>query len=261
MNDQNFEFSKQVFETLNYTIQTSNSNLKNYENLAFSLQTIKDQAPAIKVEMKQDSTHQASLYFYGQISDDYGIKDLKLYYYPVADASNIKDLTLPSNTTTFQEFTHAFPSNLELIDDTAYALYFEVSDNDPFHKNKTTRSRVFNYNSKSENTIQELQLEEQSELTTAFQKALNTLSEQDKQLNELSQNQKEKEQLNFSDQQKLKSFLERQQAQDKMLKDFNKKMQDNLNQFEKSKEEDPFKEQLENDWKPSKKHLKRMKSY
>ena len=245
MNDQKFEFSKQVFETLNYTIQTSNSKLKNYENLAFSLQTIKDQSPAIKVEMKQDSTYQASLYFYGQISDDYGINDLKLYYYPVADASNIKQLILPSNTTPFQEFTHVFPSGLELIDDTAYALYFEVSDNDPFHKNKTTRSRVFSYNSKSESTIQELQLEEQSELTTAFQKALNSLSEQDKNLNEISQNQKEKEQLNFSDQQKLKSFLERQQAQEKILKDFNKKMQDNLSQFEKSKEEDPFKEQLE----------------
>ena len=245
MNDQNFEFTKQVFETLNYTIQTSNSKLKNYENLAFSLQAIKDQSPAIKVEMKKDSTYQEALYFYGQISDDYGIKDLKLHYYPLADASNIKEQSLPSNTTPFQEFTHSFPSGLELIDDTAYALYFEVSDNDPFHKNKSTRSRVFNYNSKSETTIKDIQLEEQSELTTAFQKALNTLSEQDKNLNEISQNQKEKEQLNFSDQQKLKSFLERQQVQDKMLKDFNKKMQDNLNQFEKTKEEDPFKEQLE----------------
>ena len=245
MSNQKFQFKKQVFETLNYTIQTSNDKLKNYENLSFSLQTIKDQMPAIKVEMKQDSTYQASLYFYGQISDDYGINALKLFYYPVSDITNIKELVLPSNATTFQEFTQVFPSDLELIDDTAYALYFEVFDNDPFHKNKSTRSRVFNYNSKSEDTIQELQLEEQSELTTAFQKALNTLSEQDKNLNEISQNQKEKEQLNFSDQQKLKSFLERQQAQDKLLKDFNKKMKENLNQFEKSKEKDSFKEQLE----------------
>lgn len=242
---QNFQFTKQVFQSLNYTIQTSNTKLTNYENLAFSLQTIKDQLPTIKVEMKQDSTYQESLYFYGQVSDDYGINDLKLFYYPQADASNVQELILPSNAATFQEFTHAFPSNLQLQDDTAYALYFEVSDNDPFHNNKTSRSRVFNYNTKSENTIQELQLEEQNELTTAFQKQLNTLSEQDKNLNEISQNQKEKEQLNYTDQQKLKSFLERQQAQDKLLKDFNKKMKDNLNQFEKSKEEDPFKEQLE----------------
>ena len=242
---QKFKFTKQVFKPLNYTIQTSNSKLKNYENLAFSLQTIKDQSPTLKVQMKQDSTYQKSLYFYGQISDDYGIKNLKLYYYPTSDASNVKELILPSNTSTFQEFTQVFPSNLELLDDTPYALYFAVSDNDPFHNNKSTRSRVFNYNSKSENTIKDLQLEEQSELNTAFQTALNTLSEQDKILEGLSQNQKEKEQLNFSDQQKLKSFLERQQAQDKLLKEFNKKMQDNLNQFVKSKEEDPFKEQLE----------------
>ena len=243
--DQKFQFTKQVFESLNYTIQTSNSKLKNYENLAFSLQTIKDQMPTIKVEMKQDSTYQKSLYFYGQISDDYGINDLKLYYYPVAESDNIKAQSLPSNANPFQEFTHVFPSNLELMEDVVYALYFEVSDNDPFHNNKTTRSRIFNYNAKSETTLQELQLEEQKALSTSFQKALNTLSEQDKNLNEISRNQKEKEQLNFSDQQKLKSFFERQQAQDKLLKEFNKKMKDNLNQFEQSKEKDPFKEQLE----------------
>jgi len=242
---QTFHYSQRVFEPLNYTIQTSNAKLKNYENLSFSIQTLKDQSPAIKVEMKKDSTYQESLYFYGQLSDDYGIRALKLYYYPVADASSVKTLDLPVTPSAFQEFTHVFPSNLELIDDTAYALYFEVSDNDPFHKNKTTRSRVFNYNSKSENTIQDLQLKEQNELSDAFQKALTTLSKQNKNLNEISRNQKEKEQLNFSDKQKLKSFLERQQAQDKILKNFNKKMQDNLNQFEKPKKEDPFKAQLE----------------
>ena len=244
-NAQTFYYSQRVFDPLNYTIQTSNAKLKNYENLSFSIQTVKDQSPAIKVEMKKDSTYRESLYFYGQLSDDYGIRALKLHYYPIADASSIKTLDLPATPSAFQEFTHAFPSNVELIDDTAYALYFEVSDNDPFHKNKTTRSRVFNYNSKSENTIQDLQLKEQNELSDAFQKALNTLSKQDKNLNEISRNQKEKAQLNFSDKQKLKSFLERQQAQDKMLKNFNKKMKDNLNQFEKSKKEDPFKAQLE----------------
>jgi hypothetical protein len=243
--DQKFQFTKQVFESLNYTIQTSNRKLKNYENLAFSLQTIKDQMPTIKVEMKQDSTYQKSLYFYGQISDDYGINGLKLYYYPVADPDNIKEQSLPANATPFQEFTHVFPSNLELIEDAAYALYFEVSDNDPYHNNKTTRSRIFNYNTKSETTLQELQLEDQKTLSSSFQKALNSLSEQDKNLKEISQNQKEKEQLNFSDQQKLKSFFERQQAQDNLLKEFNKKMKDNLNQFEQSNEKDPFKEQLE----------------
>ena len=243
--NQNFYYSKQVFETLDYTIQTSNSRLKNYENLSFSLQTIKDQLPTINVEVKQDSTLQESLYFYGQISDDYGISSLKLFYYPVNETTNISEFVMPSNRAAFQEFTLAFPSNLALIDDTAYALYFEVVDTDPFHKNKATRSRVFNYNSKSENTIQDLQLKEQSDLSSAFQKALNTLSEQDKNLTQLSKNQKEKDQLNFSDLQKLKSFIERQQAQDKMLKNFNKKMQENLNQFEKSKEEDPFKEALE----------------
>ena len=71
------------------------------------------------------------------------------------------------------------------------------------------------------------------------------MAEQDQSLKELSQNQKQTPQLNFSDQQKLKSFLERQKVQDQMLKKFNNKMKKNLNQFNKSKKKDPFKEQLE----------------
>ena len=244
-NNQKFQFSKQLFESLSYTIQTSNAQLKNYENLAFTIQTIKDQRPTIKVEMKQDSTYQETLFFYGQISDDYGINSLKLHYYPMDDPTKSKSLLLPADVQTFQEFTYAFPSNLELIEDTAYALYFEVFDDDPFHQNKSTRSRVFNYNSKSQNTLEELQLQEQNELSTAFQKALNSMAEQDQSLKELSQNQKQTPQLNFSDQQKLKSFLERQKVQDQMLKKFNNKMKKNLNQFNKSKKKDPFKEQLE----------------
>jgi hypothetical protein len=43
--------------------------------------------------------------------------------------------------------------------------------------------------------------------------------------------QEEKEQFEFKDQQNVKDFVERQKKQDEMMKEFAKKMKDNLDQL------------------------------
>ena len=241
---QKFTFNKQVFQSQGYTIETSNSKLKRFESLDYSIGVIKDQLPRIDVEMKKDSTLQQTLYFYGQVSDDYGIRELKLYYYPTDDPSNLKALSLPFAKKSPQEFTAVFPSSLELIDDTPYSLYFEVLDNDPINNYKSTRSRIFKFQSKSLEALETRQINAQRALSSAFQKALKAQAQQDKNLKEISENQKETPKLDYNDKRKLNRFLERQKAQDKLLEKFNKTMQDNLNQFKK-KDKDVFKEQLQ----------------
>jgi len=67
-----FEYSKSVYNNLNYNLSTSNHNLQNYENLAFSIGVVKDEYPELNLKMERDSVDLQSLYFYGQISDDYG---------------------------------------------------------------------------------------------------------------------------------------------------------------------------------------------
>ena len=78
-----FESSKRIFNTYNYNISSSNKNLKDYENLAFSLKVIKDQYPSLDVAAKTDSLDLQTLYFFGKASDDYGLTNLKLVYYPL----------------------------------------------------------------------------------------------------------------------------------------------------------------------------------
>ena len=242
--NQQFTYSKQVFSSQSYTIQTSNLNLANFETLDYFISVIKDKPPKIQVQMKRDSTLEAPLYFYGQVSDDYGLRELNLHYFPTDNPNGIKRISLPITQGSFLEFTHSFPSNLALLDDTAYSLYFEVFDNDPIHNYKTTRSRTFRYNHKSEAQIEALRINEQSQVSSALQKALKALAREDKTLKEISKNQKETPRLNYTDQLKLKQFLERQKSQDKLLERLNKTMQKNLSQFKKD-DTDPFKKQLQ----------------
>ena len=73
-----FEASRKVYSNLDYSITTSNNRLVNYENLAFKIDVIKDGYPEIELKMQTDSLDLQTLYFYGQVSDDYGFSKLQL---------------------------------------------------------------------------------------------------------------------------------------------------------------------------------------
>ena len=67
-------------KSLDYNLKTSNENIRDYEDLAFSIDVIRDEYPELSVQMHQDSLDVETMFFYGQTSDDYGLRDLKLVY-------------------------------------------------------------------------------------------------------------------------------------------------------------------------------------
>ena len=253
---QKFTHAQQVFRPLEYSIITSNSKLKNFESLDYFINVAKDKPPLIRVQMKRDSTLQERLYFYGQVSDDYGVRSLKLHYYPTESPNNRTAIQLSLTQTSPQEFTFVFPNSRNLLQDTAYSIYFEVLDNDRLHGYKSTRSRTFNYNQKSNTELAVLRINQQGELSTALQKALKIMAEQGQKLKKISISQKESPRLNYSDQLKLKQFIERQKSQDKLLEKLNQTMRRNLKQFKKE-EKDVFKEQLQKRLKAQQEELKK----
>ena len=241
----NFELSKRLYNHFDYSLSTSNSNLKNYENLAFRIDVVKDEFPELNLKMEVDSLDLQTLYFYGQISDDYGFSKLQMVYYPVNEESKKQAESIPISNTNIDEFITAFPNNLNIEPGIAYELYFQVFDNDAVNRYKQTKSSVFTYRKRTKEEEEEKKLEEQSETIKDLNKSLEKFEEQDKKLEELSKTQKEKSSLNFNDKKKLESFLKRQAQQDEMMKNFNKKLKDNLEDFQKENtEKDIFKEDL-----------------
>ncbi|WP_372754064.1 hypothetical protein [Mariniflexile sp.] len=253
-----FKTSKRVFNNFNYAISTSNKSIKNYENLAFNIEVVKDEYPVINVKVKTDSLDLQSLYFHGQVSDDYGFSKLQLVYYPANDESKKKIQNIGLSNSNVSEFINAFPNNLPIEAGVPYELYFQVFDNDAIKKFKSTKSNVFYFRKRTKEEETTKQLNEQSESIKDLNKSLKKFDEQDKQLQELSKTQKEKEQLSFNDKAKLESFLKRQKQQDEMMKSFNKKLKDNLEAFDKdSKKEDVFKEDLKQRLKENEEQLQK----
>ncbi len=256
-NKEDFAFKKGVFKKLDYAITTSNKNLKDYENLSFTLGGIKDEFPEISVESKQDSVTSQKVYFLGRVSDDYGLTKLQLAYYPSGDDQQKKKVSLALNKSNFDQFVYAFPGNIQLEEGISYEYYFEIFDNDALHNYKSSKSAMYSFRKLTKDEIENEQLKNQENTVNGLDKSLENMKEQDKKLEELSKTQKEKNELNWNDKKKLENFIKRQKQQEEMMKNFSKELKENLENFQpENKEEDPFKEQLENRLQENEEQLK-----
>ncbi len=239
-----FKHTQRVFSNLDYEITTSNSTIKNYDNLSFILNVRKDQYPELNLKSEIDSVDNETIYFLGRVSDDYGLTKLRLVYFDDKNTSDRITRNIPINGSGFDEFVYAFPGDLNLKEGVSYEFFFEVFDNDAIHKFKSTKSQVFNFRQLTKKEKEDKLLQKQNEAISGLNKSLKKFKEQEKELGGLSKIQKEKERLDFNDKKKLEDFLQRQKRQEKMMQDFSKKLKDNLDQFEKDKEEEPFKDAL-----------------
>ena len=252
-----FNLTKRLFKSLDYSLQTSNKHLKDYENLSFSIHVIRDEYPELNVKMEQDSLDSQTLYFYGQVSDDYGLSKLQLVYYPSDSDKEKKTERLIISKSNFDEFVSVFPNQLNLEEGMSYDLYFEVFDNDALSNYKSTKSNTFSYRKLTKDEVEQEQLKEQTETIDNLNNSLEKLEEQDEELKEFSKTQKEKSELNFNDKKKLENFIKRQKQQDEMMKNFNKQLKENLEDFQKENKEDPFKENLKQRLEENQEQLKK----
>jgi len=253
-----FEAQKRIFSNTDYSISTSNDQLKDYENLAFSINVIKDSYPEMNVKMEKDSLDNQTLYFLGQVSDDYGLSKLQLVYYPSKNPSDKAYEAMTVSKSNFDEFVSAFPNQLNLEDGVDYELYFQVFDNDVLHNYKSSKSSVFSYRKLTKDEEEDKQLQEQNETIKDISKTFDKLKEQDKELKELSKTQKEKEELNFNDKKKFENFIKRQKEQEQLMKNFNKKLKENIEEFQnEDKEKDQFKEDLQKRLEENEEQLKK----
>ena len=241
---QTFTLAKRLFKNTPYELSTSNNDLINYENISYAIQVIKDQYPVLDLQARKDTINEQQVYFYGKVSDDYGLSSLRLVYYVTGtDVKKYQAISIKNDNV--DQFVYAFPGTLELQEGQTYDYYFEVFDNDELHNYKSTKSTVFSFAKLTQSELEQEQLQQQKESISNLDKALEKIEDQEKVLQELSKTQKEKSELNFNDQKKLQDFLKRQEKQEEMMQDFSKQLKENLNEFQKDQEQtDEEKERL-----------------
>ncbi|TWI01170.1 hypothetical protein IQ05_00739 [Flavobacterium tiangeerense] len=239
-----FQLSKRISRNLDYQITSSNNAVANFEKLNYEINTIVDQFPSIMVSKAPDSLNVSKNFVIGQVSDDYGLSKLQIVYYDRKNPSQVKRGTIAVKKASFDQFVFSFPSNLPVREGVDYEYYFEVFDTDALHNFKSSKSSIFSNRVVSEEEKVAEVLESQSRNVSGLSKSLKQQDKQFSSLDKLQQLGKEKDILDFKDQQKLDDFMQRQMKQDAVMKDFTRKMSENLSQF-KTEKKDAFKEELQ----------------
>lgn len=241
--NEGFILAKNIYNNTDYQVLTSNKNVKHHEKLQYHITTVKDQSPTISVGAAPDSLKLEQNVLVGQVSDDYGLTKLQVVYYPKNNPESIKKYSLPVQKDTYDRFVYTFPKGLDIEAGVAYEYYFEIFDNDAIHGYKSTKSSVFSDRELATDEKEEKVLQEQNNNINSLQKSIKN---QDKQIDELDKLQKmgkEKNELDFKDQKKIEDFIKRQKQQEEMMKEFSKKLEKNLEEFNPEKK-DEYKEEL-----------------
>lgn len=252
-----FALSKNVYADLSYELATSNTNVKDYEKLAYRLSVIRDAYPTIKARQVLDSLNPNLSYYAGEATDDYELKSIRLVCYPDDDEDAKQQVLIEQPNANFKQFYYTFPSGLQLEEGKNYSFYFEATDNDAIHKGKTMKSQVFSMALLDENQVKNKELESQQRLIKNMDKSLEKFKEQKETLREINQEQKEKKQLNFNDQNQIRDFLQKQEQQESMMQKFSKDLKENLQKDAKDdKQNQLLQERLERQEKEAEKNAK-----
>lgn len=237
-----FSYTKVVFDNIKYRISPSNEQLIHFEPLEFSVDVIKDNPPSIQIESETKKETLETMYFYGQMSDDYGIRSLQMHYYPKGNKRDKKTVQISNFNKESLTFYYSFPGDIDLAPEQPYELYFEVSDNKPLSPN-ITKSEAFVYLNKSANAILKDKLTNQEQAVSDFERAVSKFDKQRTDLEILQSKQRQKNKLSFNDQQSIKSLLERQEKQEDLFKRFNEQIKKSFNKTDITK--DPLRREIE----------------
>ena len=256
LNSEKFKLNKHLSNNLDYIIKTSNNQLKNYENLEYSIQVIKDEYPKIFVKTDIDSISRGNAQFVGQLNDDYGIKKLLLVYYDKTNSADKKEYIIPVNNNTFQEFYYVFPKGLKLNKGIDYEFYFELFDNDAVNGNKSVKTKVYNYRNKTDQELNEDVLKEQKQSLEDFKSTTKKTEKINKSLEDFSKKMKSKANMDWQDKKEFKQFIKRQEQYQQMLENNTQKLEQNIDELKN--EDNPNFEQRKEELKKRLEEMKKM---
>ncbi|WP_037318242.1 DUF4175 family protein [Salegentibacter sp. Hel_I_6] len=249
-NNSNFQYSQAVYSRLDYRVSTSNNSIKEFEALDYSVRVIQDEYPQMEIQQKLDSIDNNTQYFYGKLSDDYGLNRLQLVYYTENEKDSLKIETIEIARAAFDDFHYTFPGDLDLERGISYNFYFQLWDNDAVNGSKSTKSNTYSFRRKTTDELQEEKLKQQGESINNLNQSLKDIKSSDEELNELNQIQKENKDLDYNQRKKLENFIQRQKQQSEMMRNYSEKLKKSFEEGQdelgnESAEKDELKKRLD----------------
>jgi hypothetical protein len=234
-----FEFRKQIRRSGNYQINLKNDESSNKEKISYFLNVIPDKVPQLSLENYQDTTLFNYLVVGGNITDDYGFTNLKLFYNIRRKGQEInsnklvyKGLNIPFNkSATSQTFYYQwFTDSLALGPGDKIEYFVQVWDNDGVNGPKSAKSRIMDFAVPSKDEVR-AEAEKSSEKTeNEIEKVLQKAKNLEKEIEKLDNRLKSQKELDFQDKKQIEDLL---QKREELMQDLKKLQEQNQMSQEK----------------------------
>ncbi len=212
-------FSNDIIANSNFTYSliAGNNQSGNFDSLSFKFVAINDNYPEIRLEEYVDSMLLTSVFYRGLISDDYGIKALKIYYRKIENSVDPEPFigdNIPFDSATLnQEFYYQVDlSEFSLSPGSSFEYYFEVTDNDEYNGFKSTQSELYVFSVPSLNELLAETTTSEENLQSGISESTKELDDIQKDIDDLRRNMLERESVTWEQQESLNELLEKQKS-------------------------------------------------
>ena len=245
--NQYFVLDKQLFVSDQYSINLKNEYSQNKEVILYNLEVIPDEYPKINLDQLRDTTLFQYLIFGGNISDDYGISDLSLYYRKFNEGSLSKSsfekrsLKVDKSKSSQSFYYHWKLEEFSLENGEKLEYYLQVKDNDAINGRKATKTAHYTLEIP---TVDKLRNDLKISSESAENQIDNTLEEAkelNKDLEDLDNKLKGKKELSWQDQKQIEDLVKRKDALNEAIEKLREQFEADTkkrNRFDKELDED-----------------------
>jgi hypothetical protein len=216
-----FGFSKNIHNPEQYTLILENEKSKNKEPISYSIDVIKDQFPLIKVDNLRDSILFKTVLLGGQLTDDYGITELKLNYKTVDGnvESAEHSISIPLHSQNAQQnfFYQWSIDSLQLKPGNSISYYLQVWDNDGVNGKKSTRSANYIFSLPSTNELSSQISQSQNKTESKIDESIAQAKELQKSIEETQQRLRGKQSLDWQEKKMLEDLVAQKQKLDNVI--------------------------------------------
>lgn len=233
---QNFSFKKRLLDSDTYRVNLVNRNSNNKEDIKYTIEVVKDRYPEISVEVFEDTTLYNFLILGGDVTDDYGIKQLSLFYQIDSETkSRYRSIPIAVNRQQNSQSFY-FPWNLDslmLSPGSKINYFLQVSDNDGVNGSKSTKSRLYRFEVPSKEALNE-KLDKESENTKEqIAGTKQDASSLKKDLEDLENKLKGQQKLEWQDKKKIEDILKKKEELNEAVEALKEKNKENNLQRER----------------------------
>ena len=248
-----FPLEKQALKSSTYQIDLVNAYSNNKQDIRYYLDVIPDQTPQISLEQFQDTTLYQFLVLGGNVSDDYGLTQLSLFYKfeeleGEGNESKYQRLNLPLDSRQNNQ-SYYYQWNVDTLGlnpGEKIRYFLKVWDNDAVNGYKSAQTSSYVFSIPDRETIRENLEKSTAETQSQISKTVQQAEQLKQDIEEVEKRLRGKKDLTWQDQKKLEDIIKQREELEKQLEQLKEQSQSSKMQREQFGEQsEKMKEQID----------------